>query len=82
MAEAAHYNLGRYGAGDIVSAWVMSTCGLALGTDAWCNGVTSFGTTTVAPKSTGTDNAYVSPTGYQIPKSADGADPATELGEL
>lgn len=80
MEEAAHYNLGRYGAGDIVFAWVVSTCGTSIASDKYCNGVDAAGAT-AAPKA-GTDPAYKSAAGYQIPKSADGADPETELGEL
>jgi len=78
MEEAAHYNLGRYGAGDIVFAWVVSTCGLAIAdANKFCGG----GASTAAP-TTGETALPMSATGYQIPKSADGADPETELGEL
>jgi len=79
MEEATHYNLGRYAAGDIVFAWVVSTCGIAMGAT-FCNGESSYGNA-AAPKS-GDAAAYKSAAGYQIPKSADDADPVTELGEL
>lgn len=81
MEEATHYNLGRYAAGDIVFAWVVSTCGVANIADKFCNTINAYDASTCAPKS-GTAAAYKSAAGYQIPKSADDADPVTELGEL
>lgn len=82
MDEATHYNLGRYGAGDIVTAWVVSTCGTAIATANFCNGVSAYGDGTPSVPKSGDGAAYVSAAGYQIPKSAEGADPVTELGEL